>query len=494
MGLSHLLKRSVSVLTSMALSVGFLAYKTADSIEVSAAVNSNSLSANARQVESLDRGLVAFKSGNGIFLSWRLLGTESYDTTFAVYRNGVKVATVTDSTNWYDSGAGTNNTYTIRSIVNGVEKTESASVSPWSQNYLDVKINKPGDIYSANDASIADVDDDGQYEIILKWDPSDSQDNSKSGYTSNVYIDCYEFDGTMKWRIDLGKNIRAGAHYTQFIVYDLDGDGKAEVAMKTADGTVAGDGKVIGDSSKDYRNSSGYVLDGPEYLTVFSGETGKALTTIDYIPPRGTVSSWGDKYGNRVDRFLATVAYLDGKTPSLVMCRGYYTRSVLVAYDFKNNTLTRKWTFDSNSSTNSGYAGQGNHNLSVADIDDDGCDEIIYGSMVVDNNGWGLYTTGQGHGDALHVGDFDPDHDGLEVFQVHETKSTSIEGVQMRDAKTGKTLWHNNPGTDVGRGLIANIGPDYYPYIATTSAGNFDKNGNKLDLDLGKFGMNFAIW
>ncbi|MGN1133415.1 MAG: RICIN domain-containing protein, partial [Oscillospiraceae bacterium] len=314
------------------------------------------------------------------------------------------------------------------------------------------------------------------------------------GYTSNVYIDCYELDGTQKWRIDLGKNIRAGAHYTQFIAYDFDGDGKAEIAMKTADGTVAGDGTVIGDSSKDYRNSSGYILSGPEYLTMFEGETGKILQTVDYYPARGTVSSWGDSYGNRVDRFLAGVAYLDGKTPSLIMCRGYYTRAVIVAYQFKNGSLTRQWIFDSNDSGNSDYAGQGNHSISIADVDDDGFDEIVYGSAVIDHNGQGLYSTKQGHGDAIHVGDFDPDHSGLEIYQVHETKSSSIESVQMRDAKSGSTLWAVKTGTDVGRGLIANIGPDYYPYVAMASTGNYDKNGNKLDLDLGKFGINFSIW
>ena len=494
----HFFKRMLSFATAFSMTAGILSVSEFNSIKANAIENSvsvqSSSSNKARQVESLDRGLVAFKSGNGIFLSWRLLGTESYDTNFAVYKNGVYTATVKDSTNWYDSGAGTNNTYTVRSVVDGVEMTESDPVTPWSQNYLDVSINKPGSIYSANDATVADVDDDGQYEIILKWDPSDSQDNSKSGKTSNVYIDCYELDGTQKWRIDLGKNIRAGAHYTQFIAYDFDGDGKAELAMKTADGTVDGKGNVIGDASKDYRNSNGYILSGSEYLTMFSGETGEALQTIDYTPPRGKVSDWGDSYGNRVDRFLAGVAYLDGKTPSLIMCRGYYTRSVIVAYDFKNGKFSRKWTFDTNSSGNKNYAGQGNHNLSTADVDNDGYDEIVYGSMVVDHNGTGLYSTGNGHGDAMHVGDFDPDHEGLEVFQVHEGKGSSIESVQMRDAKTGKTLWCDKTQSDVGRGLIANIGPDYYPYIATTSAGNYDRNGNKLDLNLGKFGMNFSVY
>ena len=451
--------------------------------------------ATTRQVEALDRGLVAVKVNEGIFLSWRLLGTESYDTGFNIYRNGTKVAgPISNSTNYMDNNGKVTDSYYVRTVVNGSEQTESDSIGVWNNNYLDVPINKPGDIYSANDATVADVDGDGAYEIILKWDPSDSQDNSKSGYTSNVYMDCYELDGTQRWRIDLGKNIRAGAHYTQFIAYDFDGDGRAEVAMKTADGTKAGDGTIIGDASKDYRNSSGYILSGPEYLTLFDGETGKIINTIDFTPQRGTVSSWGDSYGNRVDRFLAGVAYLDGQKPYLIMARGYYTRAVISAYEVSGGKLNKKWTFDTNTSGNSGYAGQGNHNLSIADVDGDGYDEIIYGSAVIDHTGKGLYTTGMGHGDALHVGDFDPTHSGLEIFQVHEEKGSNIESVQLRDAKTGKSLWGVKTGTDVGRGLIANVDPDFYPYVAISSAGIFDKNGNATNINIGKFGINFAIW
>lgn len=451
--------------------------------------------ATARQVETLNRGLVAVKVNEGIFLSWRLLGTESYNTSFNIYRNGTKVAgPISDSTNYMDGSGKATDSYYVRTVIDGSEQTESDSARVWNDNYLDVPINKPGSIYSANDATVADVDGDGGYEIILKWDPSDSQDNSISGYTSNVYIDCYELDGTQKWRIDLGKNIRAGAHYTQFIAYDFDGDGKAEIAMKTADGTKAGDGTIIGDASKDYRNSKGYILSGPEYLTLFEGATGKVLNTIDFTPQRGTVSSWGDSYGNRVDRFLAGVAYLDGQKPYLIMARGYYTRAVISAYEVSGSKLNKKWTFDTNTSGNSSYAGQGNHSLSIADVDDDGYDEIIYGSAVIDHTGKGLYTTGMGHGDALHVGDFDPTHSGLEIFQVHEEKSSNIESVQLRDAKTGKSLWGVKTGTDVGRGLIVNIDPDFYPYVAITSAGIFDKNGQAVNINIGKFGINFGIW
>lgn len=464
----------------------------------------NAASATARQMEALSRGLVAVKTDNGVFLSWRLLGTESYSTKFNVYRDGVKIASnISDSTNYLDKSGSSSSSYMVRAVVNGSEANQSDTVKPWSNNYKDVPISKPANTtlngstvtYSANDATVADVDGDGEYEIILKWDPSNAKDNSQSGYTSNVYVDCYEMDGTMRWRIDLGKNIRAGAHYTQIMAYDLNGDGKAEVAMKTADGTVAGDGTVIGDASKDYRNSSGYVLSGPEYLTVFEGKTGKALTTIDYNPARGKVSSWGDSYGNRVDRFLAAIAYFDGKTPSLVVCRGYYTRTVIVSYEFKGGKLNQEWIFDTNSSGNSSYAGQGNHNLTIADVDNDGKDEVVYGSCVIDHNGTGLYSTGDGHGDALHVGDFDPKHSGLEIFQVHENKSSDVESIQFRDAKSGKTIWAKKLSKDTGRGLILNIDPDFYPYVTLASGSNYNTAGGKsVTSSISGLGINFATY
>ncbi len=460
--------------------------------------------ATARQMESLNRGLVAVKTDSGVFLSWRLLGTEAYSTAFNVYRDGALIASnITGSTNYLDTAGSSGSTYYVRSVAGGSEVTQSDSVRPWAQNYLDVPLQKPAATtlngtsvtYSANDATVADVDGDGAYEIILKWDPSNAQDNSKSGYTSNVYVDCYELDGTLRWRIDLGRNIRAGAHYTQFIAYDLNGDGRAEVAMKTADGTVDGKGNVIGDANADYRNSSGYILSGPEYLTLFDGRTGEALVTNDYNPPRGTVSSWGDNYGNRVDRFLAGVAYFDGKTPSLVMCRGYYTRCVIVSYEYKGGKLTQEWVFDSNTSGNSAYAGEGNHNLSIADVDGDGFDEIVYGSAVIDHDGTGLYATGNGHGDALHVGDFDPGHSGLEIFQVHEETASDIESIQFRDAKTGKTIWSKKLSKDTGRGLILNIDPDFYPYVTLASGGNYHTaGGNSVTSSISGLGINFAAY
>ena len=411
---------------------------------------------NAKQMEDLDRGLISVRSGSGNLVSWRLLGTEALSTAFNLYRGGTRVATVTTGTDYLDAGAAADASYTVRAVVGGVEQAASgASLRFAGGGYLDVPISSPGSGYTANDASVGDLDGDGQYEIVLKWDPADAKDNSQSGVTGVVYVDAYRLNGQRLWRVNLGRNIRAGAHYTQFQVYDYDGDGRAEVAMKTADATVDGTGRVIGNASADYRNSSGYVLSGPEYLTMFNGLTGAAMSTVDYVPARGTVSSWGDSYGNRVDRFLAGTAYLDGQRPSLVMARGYYTRSVIVAWDFRNGTLTRRWTFDSNSSGNSGYAGQGNHQLSVADVDADGRDEIVYGAMAVDDNGARLWNTGNGHGDALHVGDLDPSRPGLEEFKVDEDGSKPSSW--MADARTGQILWTTPANGDNGRGVSGDI-------------------------------------
>ncbi|PYY30528.1 Uncharacterized protein PIL02S_01093 [Paenibacillus illinoisensis] len=458
--------------------------------------------AGTRQMEFLDRGVVAVKTGTGVFVSWRLLGTEGSNVSFNVYRDGTKVnaSPITNSTNLQDASGTSSSKYTVRAVVGGTEQSASAAASVWGNNYLSVPLSIPAGgttpdgvayTYSANDASAGDLDGDGEYELIVKWDPSNSKDNSQSGYTGEVFIDAYKLNGTRLWRISLGKNIRAGAHYTQFMVYDLDGDGKAEVAMKTADGSKDGTGTVIGDASKDYRNSSGYVLSGPEFLTIFNGQTGKALSTVNYEPARGNVSDWGDNYGNRVDRFLAAIAYLDGERPSLVMARGYYTRTVLVAYNWRNGQLTKQWTFDSNTSGNSGYAGQGNHNLSVADVDGDGKDEIIYGAMAVDDNGKGLYTTGLHHGDAMHLSDLDPDRAGLEVFQVHETPSNA--GVEFRDARTGQLIWGIPTTKDIGRGMAADIDPRYKGAEVWADGGLYTAKGQKIGTTLPS-STNFGIW
>jgi rhamnogalacturonan endolyase len=459
----------------------------------------------ARQAEYLDRGVVALPSGSGVLISWRMLGDDPGNISFNVYRNGSKITSspITNSTNYLDSSGTTSAAYTVRAVINGTELAANPAKATWANPYLAVNLSRPNGgttpsgeayTYSPNDLSVGDLDGDGEYEIVVKWDPSNAKDNSQSGYTGNVFIDAYEMNGTRLWRIDLGKNIRAGAHYTQFMVYDLDGDGKAEVAMKTAPGTRDAAGTVLGGSNAntDYRSSAGYILTGPEYLTVFNGQTGVAMATTDYLPARGTVSSWGDNYGNRVDRFLAGVAYLDGTRPSLVMTRGYYTRAVLVAWDWRNGQLTRRWTFDSNSSGNGAAAGQGAHSLTVGDVDQDGKDEIVYGSATINDNGTLMYSTGLGHGDALHLGDFIPGRPGLEVFMVHESNAT---GVDMHDAKTGQIIWSiPSGGADVGRGVIMDIDPRTPGAESWASVGGLNNPTGGQITTTKPASTNFAAW
>ena len=472
--------------------------------------NKSSLSAQ-RLMENLDRGVAAVRSADGkVFVSWRLLGTEPGDLAFNLYRtveNGkaekINKQPVLKTTSFVDSNTDSTKavSYYVRTLVKGKEGEASKkfTLSPGNKPYVSIVLQTPNG-YAPNDGSVGDLDGDGEFEIVLHQ-AGRGRDNSQAGETDPPIFQAYKFDGTLLWTINLGKNIREGAHYTQFLVYDLDGDGRAEVAMKTADGTVDGIGIVIGDSSKNWRNERGYVLSGPEYLTVFDGLTGKALSTTNFIPPRHPSALnptteelkdiWGDGYGNRMDRFLGAVAYLDGKTPSLIMSRGYYTRSVIAAWDFMNGKLTSRWVFDSDDPKqpeNKKYRGQGNHNLSVADVDGDGRDEIVFGAMTIDDNGKGLYSTGLGHGDALHVSDLDPSRPGLEVFDIQERFDDA--GANFRDAKTGEVLWKKASvkagadGEGPGRGLALDIDPRYPGYecwvFGAGISGLYDARGNLI--------------
>lgn len=458
-----------------------------------------------RQAEYLDRGLIAVKTDEGVFLSWRFLGTDDEDTSFNVYRDNqcITEEPVKDSTNFVDAGGKEGSSYYVEALIGGNVADTTKAVTPYLNNYFDIPLSVPEGLtmpdgssctYSANDASVGDVDGDGQYEIILKWEPSNAQDNSKDGYTGNVYIDAYEMDGTRLWRIDFGVNIRAGAHYTQFMVYDFDGDGKAEMVCKTADGTVDGKGNVIGDGSADYRSPAGRILTGPEYLALFDGETGAALDTIAYEPERGNVNDWGDDYGNRVDRFLGAVAYLDGTKPSVVMCRGYYTRSVLTAYDIIDKKLVKRWVFDSDDAGNKEYAGQGNHNLAVADVDWDGKDEIVYGQCVIDDDGTGLFSLGLGHGDAIHVSDYLPERDGLEAWGCLEGAC----GAVLFDAASGEVLLRIQDTKDTGRAIAGNFipGNNGAEFVSSANDNVYDGNGNVLAAwsDMTKWSPNYAIY
>jgi rhamnogalacturonan endolyase len=470
-------------------------------------------------MENIGRSLVAVKRAGDIYVGWRLLATDPADTGFNLYRTTDFVSTkintdpLTATTDYVDTAADLTkaNSYFVRPVVGGVEQitpsnTFTLAANAPTQQYLSVPIQIPAGgtsqqapgnttgqsayTYNANDASVADLDGDGVYEIILKWDPSNSRDTASAGLSGPVVIDAYKMDGTRLWRINFGKNIRAGAHYTQFMVYDLDGDGKAEMVAKTADGTVDGVGTTIGDGTKDYRSlivptdsdipvaatndvRFGKTIAGPEFLTVFNGQTGAAMSTVPYVPTRYPLDGWGgnggnggnDTGGNRVDRFLAGVAYLDGQRPSVIMARGYYGRSVLVAWDWRNGQLTQRWIFDSVDRDNP-FSGQGAHSLSIADVDADGKDEVIYHGMTLNDDGTGMYSTGLRHGDATHVSDLDPARPGLEVFGVHETETTTNPAFQspassLHDARTGEIIWTNPSIVDAGRGVCSDIDPTF---------------------------------
>lgn len=460
--------------------------------------------------EDLGRGFVAVREDpQTVHLSWRYLISDPADIAFDLYRNGEKVnyEPLKNATFFSDRNATDKELNYELHIINQQEqgsKKETQQKVEVNQpyGYINIPLNIPPDgvtpsgqhySYHANDASVGDVDGDGEYEIILKWDPSNAHDNAHDGYTGNVYMDCYKLNGEQLWRIDLGRNIRAGAHYTQFIVFDLDGDNKAEVVIKTGDGTLDGTGVVIGDPDADHRNNKGRILSGPEYLTLFEGETGKALQTIDYIPARGSSESWGDDRANRSDRFLACVAYLDGEYPSVVMCRGYYTRTVLAAFDWRNGELTNRWVFDSDEPGNEKYAGQGNHNLRVGDVDSDGRDEIVYGSCTIDNDGKGLYSTEMGHGDAMHLTVFDPSSRKLQVWDCHENKR---DGSSFRDAATGEVLFQVKSNSDVGRALAADIDPTSrgVEMWSLASGGIRNIKGEVINPSIRGISVNMACW
>ena len=462
--------------------------------------------------EKLDRGVVAIRQADGrAFISWRTLMTDPKGAAFDVYRNGQKLnqAPLTKGGTWFiDDNPTDEAVYEVRcEMEEGRGKKEdishlTSSIShqpsslfplPSPIGYLPIPLQKPDEMHTANDASVADVDGDGQYEIILKWDPWNAHDNSHDGMTGPTLLDCYRLNGERLWRIDLGQNIRSGAHYTPFIVYDLDGDGKAELMVKTADGTRDAKGTVIGDSLADYRNPAGRILTGPEYISVFNGLTGAVMDTKPYIPERGDVNNWGDNRGNRSERYLAAVGYFGGRTPSAVFCRGYYTRSVLAAWDWDGHELKQRWVFDTNDAPWASYAGQGNHNLRVADVDGDGWDEITYGSMAVDHDGKGLYNTGMGHGDAIHL---IADHkDGqLYIWDCHENKR---DGSDLRNAKTGEVVFQVKSSTDVGRAMAADIDPTNpgTEMWSIDSRGVRNMKGEVIDhINPRGLSINFGIW
>lgn len=446
--------------------------------------------------EKLSRGLIGIPTEEGMYFSWRMTLEDAAGLQFDLYRSSGGGAEVKLNKEPIDRTSD----FLDRTVDYTVDnrwtlKATTGEVAIWTRlkgeernPYLSVPVCKPEDgeiagesfTYTANDCSVGDLDGDGEYEIILKWSPSNSKRPPQRGFTGNTYLDAYKMDGRRLWRIDLGPNVRSGAATTNFLVFDFDGDGCAEICCKTGDGTVDGLGHRIGDAQADWRTwdkkspTYGKIVNGPEYLTVFEGRTGKELDSKEYIPTRYPLDGWGgvggncgnDNTGGRSDRFTAGVAFLDGKTPSPIMVRGWYGRTVVAAWTFTNGALKHTWTFDSAAPGWEAYSGMGNHSVTVADFDGDGCDEICVGAMTVDHDGKGLFTTGLRHGDALHAGRFIPSRQGMQVFGVHENEGDNeivkrTPAVAMFDGATGEIIWQDGLGQDAGRGVAADIDPRY---------------------------------
>lgn len=460
--------------------------------------------------DNLGRGVLAVKAEEGVFVSWRSMPGDDRALAFDIYRDGTKIneSPLTKMTNFTDKNGTVSSKYTIKAMLDGNEVEVAEAPSVWEGDFMKIHLDRPEGgtspaggakedreyTYTPDDVSVGDVDGDGEYEYIVKWHPTNAADNSHTRFTGNTIIDCYELDGTKLWRIDLGHNIRSGNHYTQFMVYDFNLDGKAELICKTAPGTIDGSGNAVlmGDDKvdDDYRTKVGTVLSGPEYLTVFDGMTGAEIHTIAYNPPRSirkqdkSNTGWGDNYGNRSERYLAGVAYLDGKKPSGIFVRGYYTASYVWAVDFDGEKLTERWLHISDTPGEKSIYGQGSHSLSIADLDGDGKDEIIIGSGALDDDGTFLHSTGAGHGDALHVGDFVLENEGLEIFMPHEDTKNKW-ATTLRDGRTGKLLYSQAmAGNDNGRGLIANIsskfgGSEYWSSLNNDVMNKGEKVGSK---------------
>ena len=444
--------------------------------------------------EHLDRGITAINTGAGMLVSWRFNADDADDAEVLLYRGEDLIYTSNAglATSFLDKAGNASSQYRVDTVVNGAVVSSEQCRFTSGTSYFDIPLQSPGNGYTPNDCCAGDVDGDGQYELFLKWEAK-ALDNSQAGYTDKVFIDCVTLDGRTLWRVDMGVNIRAGQHYTQMCVADFDCDGKAELITKTADGTVDGTGKVIGDGSKDYRNPGGYILDGSEFMTLFDGQTGAALDTIPFPVPRGDVSKWGDKYGNRVDRFNSGIAYLDGVHPSAIYNRGYYTRMTLSAVDVVDKKLSVRWVFDSDQKGSEAAAGQGNHNLMTGDVDGDGRQEISMGDCVIDDNGTLLWSSGKGHGDAQHLADLIPERPGLELWQCHEHGPTF--GVTLFDASNGQVIFHHDGDKDTGRCCADNVfagNPGAELWGARPAKTVLDKNGSKLaGLSLS---MNFLIY
>ena len=497
---------------------------------------------HTRQMEKLDRGLIAIKTDGGVYLSWRLFdsednifGSADKNVSFNVYRDGKKISEVATKTNYVDSTVGTN--YSVAPVINGVEGEKCDAVTVYNNSYFDIPLSKPDDktIYDPSgtelatysffpaDCSTGDVDGDGEYEIIVKWTSSERDVGSPGdpAYSGTVHLAAYKLDGTKLWNndIELGKNVYSSAHTVQFLVYDFDGDGKSEVMCQTSLGSKDGQGKYVSNaaqtdeeikaitdeenSTADYRGY-GRITEGKEFLTVFNGETGVAMDTINLPTTRGSENGvdYGDDFGNRSNRFVSDVAYLDGEKPYAIYLRGYYfgrngkQRTSIAGISWDGTALSPTYRFDTQKGQEGyfdgayQYVGNGNHNCTVADVDNDGKDEFITGALCMEVNDdnefrpkWCTYLQ---HGDALHIGNYDPTHTGFEFFTVHEDSGTNSLsgnditldfGMSVIDAETGTIMFHEGASDDTGRGVMANVGAGGYYQIWSAKNSARQSNG-----------------
>jgi hypothetical protein len=442
------------------------------SILLSVALNANA----QRVIDKLDRGVVAVKTTNDVFVSWRIQSDEYYDVTYNLYRDGSLIAENLTTSNYSDADGTPSNSYTVEAVKHGVKQPKSAATTPWSNSYLEITPKHDKSITSTlvpNDACCADVDGDGELEILLKYDNQSEINASfpRGGHNGEYSIfECLKLDGTVLWWINCGPNMGDFQNNEQNIVaYDWDLDGKAEAIMRAADGTTihAADGQtyVIGDATKNYRAATGggtnwFMHEGAEYLVYMNGATGVPYVTMDYPLKRlengetDLNAAWGDGYGHRSSKHFFGAPYLDGRKPSIFLGRGIYTRHKFVALDVDPAThqLTERWRW-TNKQAGSPWYGQGYHNYAIVDVDWDGRDEIVWGSMVIDDNGKGLSTTGLGHGDAQHHGDFNPYVHGQEGFFCNEDRPSN----NYRDLTTSKLYYRVEGGDDDGRSIAGNF-------------------------------------
>lgn len=454
-----------------------------------------SMGANAQRfTDKLDRGLVAVKTTKGVYCSWRIQADEYYDVKYNLYRDGTRVnAEPLDVSNFTDTSGSESSQYTVKAVLNGVEQQASKAATVFKSNYKEIKIKHDASLkatYEPNDACCADVDGDGEVEILMKFNNKEegAQLYPKNGPTIDgvetkeySMLACLKQDGTVLWWVNCGPNMGDFQNNEQNIVgYDWDMDGKAEVVMRLEEGstvhmadgttyTIGADGKN-GTSWKNYREpkASGsvewFTHYGKEFLWYCEGATGKPYQCIEFPLKRledgekDLKAAWGDGYGHRSSKYFFGAPYLDGKHPSIFLGRGIYTRHKFIAYDVdpKTHDLKVRWKW-TNNQPGSPWYGQGYHNYIVADVDWDGRDEIVWGSMVIDDNGKGLSTTGLGHGDAQHIGDFNPYIHGQEMFACNEDNPSN----NYRDATTSKIYYRKTDTNDDGRCLAGNFYNDF---------------------------------